>query len=260
MLDEKKPVLDRDDHDGCYDEPGCCGHAGHDPRRFHHIGKFILMILVLVFLTGIIIVSILRDRIVNQQFRQVTVTGQGRVSYQPDIAIVTLGVQIDKAAKAEDALNQLNDKVNGIIAAISDNASVVSGYSANQQLTVKITDYDKDQTKLNKVIAAASKAGVNQVLNLSFDVSNANDLKQQARVKAIADAKDKSGALAAAAGVELKEISGWYENLVQAPTPYYSSAMGVGMGGGGIGGGGMPQVPSGSREIIIEIGVTYNLE
>ena len=136
-----------------------------------------------------------------------------------------------------------------------DNVSVVGGYNANQQLTVKITDYDKNLGNLNQVIAAASKAGANQILNLSFDASNLSDLKQQARVKAIADAREKSGALAAAAGVELKNIANWWENLIQ-PVPSYNYAMGAGIGGGG----GVPQVPSGSREIIIEIGVTYNIK
>lgn len=267
------------------EEFDCCGHESGEHFELHggphhKIWKFILMLVALIMITGVIVVSILRDRIVSQQFRQVTITGQGKVSYQPDIAIVTLGVQIDKAPKAEDALAQLNNKVNGIISAVKaagvndeniqtqnysvmpqydfkDNVSVVGGYNANQQLTVKIVDYDKDQAKLNRVITAASKAGVNQILNLSFDSSYINNLKQQARVKAIADAKSKSGELAYAAGVQLKDISGWYENLVQAPVPYYSNqAMGSGMGGGG----GVPQVPSGSREIIIEIGVTYNLK
>jgi len=260
----------------------CCSHeaeGGHGQCcSGHRSPKFLILALAIICLAGIVVVSILRDRIVSQQYRQVTVTGQGRLNYQPDIAIVTLGVQIDKAPLAEDALNQLNTKVNSIISALKalgisaeniqtqnysvmpqydykDNVSVVGGYNANQQLTVKITDYDKNLGNLNQVIAAASKAGANQILNLSFDASNLSDLKQQARVKAIADAREKSGALAAAAGVELKNIANWWENLIQ-PVPSYNYAMGAGIGGGG----GVPQVPSGSREIIIEIGVTYNIK
>ena len=43
-----------------------------------------------VLLATIVIVAILRDRIVNQPQWQVSVTGQGKVAYQPDIAVVTL--------------------------------------------------------------------------------------------------------------------------------------------------------------------------
>lgn len=242
--------------------------------------KFILMMTALILAAGIIVVSILRDRIVNQQFRSVTITGQGKVSYSPDLAIITLGVQIDKVAKPEEALNQLNTKVAGIIKAVNaagvkaadiqtqnyslypqydykDNVSSVSGYNANEQLVIKVKDYNQNPDNLNKIIAAASKAGANQVNNLSFDSSKMNDLKQEARVKAIADAKDKSSALAAAAGIKLGEISGWYENLVQ-PISYQTDLGGKGgMGGSGVS---APSTPSSDREVIIEIGVTYNIK
>ncbi len=234
----------------------------------------------LIALVAIVTVAILRDRIVNQQWRTVTVTGQGRVAYNPDLAIVTLGVQIDKVAQADEALNQLNSKVSSIIAAVTaagipaesiqtqnyslypqydykDNISSVSGYNANQQLVIRISGYDQDQGRLSRVIAAASQAGANQVSSLTFDSSVMNDLKQQARLAAITDAKDKSGALADTAGVELRDIVGWYENYVN-PTPAYStmSYNQEGMGGGAVN----PQTPSGEREVVIEVGVTYNIK
>ena len=243
--------------------------------------KFWLMLIGLILLAGIIVISILRDKIVNNSFRQVTINGQGKIAYVPDLAIVTLGVQIDKAARAEDALDQLNAKMENIIKKVKelgilendiqtqnyslypqydykDNISTVSGYNANQQLVIKVTNYDKDPGRLNKVIAAASKAGANQVAGLTFDSSILNELKQKARVEAIKDAKNKSGELAAAAGVELKEIGGWWENTIQ-PLPYSSYADGKG-GMGASGGAIDPQITVGSREIIVEVGVTYNLK
>ncbi|MFA5131199.1 MAG: SIMPL domain-containing protein [Patescibacteria group bacterium] len=243
--------------------------------------RAIMTIIGMLLLAGIITVAILRDRIVNEQFRSVTVTGQGKITYNPDIAVVTLGVQIDKVAKPDEALNQLNAKVASIIAAIKaqgigvenidtqnyslypqydykDNISVVSGYNANEQLVVKVLGYDQNPGKLSAVIAAASKAGANQVNNLAFDATNMNDLKQQARLAAITDAKSKSTALATAAGIHLEDITGWYENLV-SPQPYYA---GADYGKGGMGGAAVssPSTPAGNREVIIEIGVTYNIK
>ncbi|MFZ4631766.1 MAG: SIMPL domain-containing protein [Patescibacteria group bacterium] len=242
--------------------------------------KVYLAFFAMILISGIIGLSIIRDRIVNQQFRSVTVNGQGKVSYIPDLAVVTLGVQIDKVDKADEALNQLNVKVNGIIKAVKelgileeniqtqnyslspqydmnkDNVSVVSGYNANQQLVIKVTNYDKDAGKLNSVIAAASKAGANQINNLNFDSSNINDLKQQARVLAIADAKNKSNSLAGAAGVILEDITGWYENLI-SPVPVYG---GYNQGGMGAGQMSIPGIPISNREVVIEIGVTYNIK
>ncbi|MEI6835716.1 MAG: SIMPL domain-containing protein [Candidatus Falkowbacteria bacterium] len=244
--------------------------------------KTILLLLIILGITATIVISILRDRITNQQFRQVTVTGQGKISYEPDLAIVTLGVQIDKAKTADLALKQLNDKMAKIMAAVyankipeadistsvyslspqydyKDNVSVVSGYNANEQLIIKVRNYDKDQNNLNKIISVATLAGANQVSGLAFDVSNVNDLKQAARIKAIGDAKAKAQVLATAAGVKLKDISSWYENVLQVPSPVYAAGIGGGASGMG-GGGGLPQTPSGLKEIIIEMNLTYNLK
>lgn len=242
-------------------------------------GKGIVIILGMLLLAGIVTVSILRDRIVDQQLRQVTVTGQGRVSYNPDIAIINLGVQIDKAKTAEDALNQLNAKMEKIISAVkaegivdadietenynlspqieyNNNIASTTGYNANQQLSVKVRDFDQNKEKLNKVIGAASKAGTNQINNLTFDSSKLNDLKQQARLLAIKDAREKSLPIAEAAGVKIKNIASWYENIIQ---PQSTDSVG-GMGGGALEKSSAPQVAEGSREVIIEVGINYNIK
>ncbi|MCX6794849.1 MAG: SIMPL domain-containing protein [Candidatus Falkowbacteria bacterium] len=281
MENEKESCCDANENGngdkGCCNDKKCCSHGGGHGHKCH--GS--LLIIGLVLLTAIIITAILRDRIVNQQFKSVTITGQGKVTYTPDLAIVNLGVQIDKVAKPEDALNQLNTKVASIMTAVKavgvapediqtqnytlypqydykDNVSSVSGYNANEQLVIKVSGYDKDQNKLSQVIAAASKAGANQVNNLSFDASNMNELKQEARLKAIADAKAKSTALADSAGVHLQDITGWYENMV-SPMSFYNTAD-YGKGGMGAGGTVAPQTPAGDREVIMEIGVTYNIK
>lgn len=280
--------------DNCSCEEGCCDDDccedeafahGYGEDGFHHghgkrCGKMILAIVGILAIAGIVTVSILRDKIVSSQYRSVTVTGQGRVSYQPDIAILNLGVQIDKAASAEEALNQLNAKMVAIVNAVKslgvdeadiqtqnyslypqydykDNVSVVAGYNANQQVIVKVLAYDKDPEKLSRIIGAASKAGINQVNSLSFDASNMNDLKQQAKLQAIADAKVRGQVLADAAGVELKEITGWYENYTN-PSPVY---MDYGKGGMETANASYAaNIPSGNREVIIEMNISYNIK
>src|SRR6185436_13714085 len=117
--------------------------------------KTILVLLAMLLLGSIVIVSILRDRIVNYPQWQVTVTGQGKVSYTPDIANISLGVQVDKVPSAQGALQQLNTKIAKVVQAIQgagipaediltqnyslypqydykDNVTVASGYNANQ--------------------------------------------------------------------------------------------------------------------------------
>lgn len=241
--------------------------------------KLIIGLIAILVVGGIVIVSILRDRLVNVPQWTVTVTGQGKVKYQPDIADINLGVQIDKVGKAEDALNQLNGKMTKVLKAIKDagiagddiqtqsyslypqydfvdNRSILSGYSANQQLLVKLRNITADDTSVAKVIAAATAAGANQVNSVSFEASNIEDLKQQARIKAIEDARQKADGLAVAAGVRLKQVVGWWENLVQMPmnSQYFAD------GKGGAGGALTSTVTSGSPEIIIEVGVNYRLK
>ena len=100
------------------------------------------------------------------------------------------------------------------------------------------------------------------MLGIVFDVSNLEQLKQQARVAAIADAKSKAGAQAQAAGVSLGDIMGWWENVIQSPdSAAYAASGDMGKGGAGGSGGGAvyPVLPSGSQEIIIEVSLNYRI-
>lgn len=223
-------------------------------------------------------VSSKKDNYTNQ----VTVVGQGRVSYQPDTATVNLGVQIDKAPKADQALEQLNQKIMAITAAVkklgvsemniqtqnyslypqydypASGISTVSGYNANQQMAIKVENITDNAKLVNQIIDAASKAGANQITGVDFSSSKLNELKQEARLKALEDARAKAPELAKSAGVGLGKIIGWYENLVQSPES--SSYYGVGgMGGASDGKGGGASVTNGGQEIIIEVGVNYRI-
>lgn len=254
------------------DDKACCG---------QHQGHWAVKLTAILALCAIIIVAMLRDKIVNNQFRQITAMGQGKVTYVPDTATVTLGVQIDKMPQADQALGTLNSRMDKVLAAIKaagvpeadintrnyslvpqydykDNVSTVGGYNANQQLSVKIKDLQNNRALLNKVIAEAGKAGANQVNGINFEAANMDDIKQEARVKAIADAKSKAAGLAQAAGVRLGKIMNWYENFVKGGTAYGSYYEG-GIGGGG-GGAPMPQVSINDNEVIVEIGVSYQIK
>lgn len=290
-------------------------------------GRGLVKIIGILALCAIIIVALLRDRIVNERFKQITAIGQGKITYVPDTAVISLGAQVDRVPKAEDALNQLNDKIDkikkAVIAvgvkeedittsnysltpqydyrvesaviskasvptpakdvAVSSGASVgsaeiapmpasvsapvssgekvltVIGYTANQQLTIKVRDIANNNNLLNKAIAEAGKAGSNQINGVSFEASNLESLKQQGRVKAIEDAKGKAKELAGAAGVRLGDISGWYENFV-GPSPYGATDSAMYAKGGVGGGGSMPQVSAGNNELVVEVGVTYDIK
>jgi uncharacterized protein YggE len=251
----------------CKGKFGCCQKS-----------KIVILLVGMVLLTIIVLSAILRDRIVSQQFRQVTAIGQGKVSYSPDIASINLGVQLDKVPNATKGLEDLNKKIAEIIKVVTEqgvavediqtqnyvlyplietnyqNISTTTGYNISQQLIVRVKDYDTNPDRLNLIISLASKAGANQISNLFFDSTKMNQLKQEARIQAIKDAKEKGLVLAQTAGEKINNIGSWYENVIQ-PQPMYAGGMG-GYGGGG----GMTQITPSNREVIVEMNVTFNLK
>lgn len=241
--------------------------------------KIVLSLVGILLVGAVVITALLRERIVSPEDNQVVVTGQGKVSYQPDIAVVTLGVQIDKADTAESALAQLNEKINKVVVAVEEagidkknvqtqayslypqydfinGRSVQSGYSATQKLSIKVENIQENADVVSMVIAQAGKAGVNQVEGVSFDVSSVSDLRQQARILAVADAKSKASELSQVTGTRLGKIIGWYENVIGSPEPQPVYSLGL----GGSAKESAPNIPTGTQEIVVEMGLNYEVK
>ena len=124
---------------------------------------------------------------------------------------------------------------------------------------MKVEGVDKDPELAGRVVSAANGAGVNNISGIDFNVSSLGDLKQQARIKAITDAKSKANDLFKAAGVKPGKITSWYENTIT--TPDSQNNYGYGMGGAeGAPKAAPAQVPSGTQEIVIEVGVNYEVK
>lgn len=234
----------------------------------------------MLLLAGIVVTAIVRDRIVNSPWREVSITGTGKVAYTPDIALITLGVHVEDGT-AQNALTRLNTIVNAVTPAIeelgipAENISTqnfnvypqyyypegsparISGYTADQQLLVKVS-IAESQDIVAKVIETASAKGANQVLGVSFDASNLEDLKHEALLKAIADAEGRAEETADAAGIKLGNISGWWQNQVYIPGKMGAYGYG-GYGGEMGGGGGTPLITSGGQEIVVEVNVNYKI-
>lgn len=246
--------------------------------------KFIITIVGVLALTAVVIVGLLQTRINNPQLNVVSVTGRGKVTVVPDTANITLGVNTYKVATAKEALEKTTSKINAIITAIKetnlvepsdiqtttyslnpqieyiDQASKVVGYSANQQVTVKIKAIDTNKTAIDAIIDLATKQGADTVGQVIFSSSKIEEYKQQARILSIADAKQKAGETSRAVGVELGEITGWYENYIEQP--FNSGLYADGKGGAGIGGGPVdqPGVQTGLLEVVIEMNLNYKIK
>ncbi len=166
----------------------------------------------------------------------ISVTGEATVSVPPDQAQIDGGVTSDAktAREASDANNAAMGKVllalkgAGIdekdyqtsrlslqpqYAPNRSGPSPVVGYRASNRVTVKL----RDVTKVAAIIDVLVGAGANELGGINFVVSQASKLLDDAREKAIADARRKAESYAKAAGVTLGEPLGISEDGGAAP-------------------------------------------
>lgn len=163
------------------------------------------------------------------------VSGEGKVSISPDIAVLSLGVVANGATVkvAQDAINASINKISEAVKSLgvekgdirttnyninpnydfTTGSQRITGYNANTTLTVKVKNLDK----INDVIDAATKNGANQVNGLSFDVSDRTRAENEAREKAVSDAKKKAEQAAKVAGFKLGRLINYQENLGEPP-------------------------------------------
>ena len=249
--------------------------------------SFFLIAIGLVLITVVAVVSLLRERIVSPIQNQVTVYGTGKVEYKPNTANVTLGVRVDRAGSAGEALEQLNVKIKKINDAVlalgipaddiktqnynlypnydyKDGISRVSGYNANQNIIIKVRKVDENLESVNKVVAVAGDNGTNEIQGVNYYIDDISVLKQKARILALEDARKKAGALAKAAGIRrLGKVVSWYED---APMPvdnyaYSDAPMAMGMGGFAEAKSSTPpQISSGTQDIVVNMGVNFEVK
>src|SRR3989338_678235 len=180
----------------------------------------------------------------------ITITGEGKITAIPDIATVEVGVITDKSDVVA-AQKENTEKVNTLIKKVKDigvedkdiqttnyqiypqydytsGRQTLRGYQVSQSVRIKIRDLGKIGTMLSSVGAS----GANQVSGVSFTIDEPEALRQQAREKALDNAREKAEALAKRAGVKLGKIVSFSESGGGAPpVPYYGRAEALGLGG-----------------------------
>jgi uncharacterized protein YggE len=155
----------------------------------------------------------------------ISVTGEASISVPPDRAEIDAGVTTD-AKTAREASDANNVAMGKVIAALKSSGidekdvqtsrislqpqysasgpdrrgpTTVVGYRASNRVSIRL----KDVTKVAGVIDTLVGAGANDIGNINFMVSNASKLLDDAREKAVADARRKAEIYAKAAGVTL---------------------------------------------------------
>jgi uncharacterized protein len=158
--------------------------------------------------------------------RLITVSATGYAYAEPDRARVSSGVA-SEADTAREALTANTNKMKEVVAALKEagidpkdiqtsnfsveprytnpqdgSPSKIDGYRVSNQVTVLVRDVKAIGTLVDKL----ASVGANQIYGLTFEVSQAETLKDDARKEAVGNARRRAELLAVAAGAEVGEV------------------------------------------------------
>lgn len=206
--------------------------------------------------------------------QEITVTGEGKTFVKPDIALVSLGVQTE-ARSSVDAVNHNNEKMNAIIKAIKESGveekdiktslynlspvydypqqgRVFKGYSLDQQIQVKIRNFDK----ISEILDKATANGANTIGDLQFTVDDMEKVRAMAREEAIKQAKEKAVNLSKQSGLRLVKLVNILEGFAPVPQPLYEKSVRTLEAIGGA----APDIQPGQSEITTTVYLTYRVK
>jgi len=198
------------------------------------------------------------------------VSGEGRVSAPPDVAIVRLGASA-KAATVSEASAQVAEAMNRILDSLRDNGvreediqtiqfsiypeedyhngrPILLGFRVTHIIRAKVREVDRAGEVIDDAIQAAGN--LLEVRGISFTIDDPTALQAQARERAMANAKAKAEQLARLAGVSLGPPIFISEGAVSLPVPKPLPALERG------GEAAMPIAP-GELEVVVHVQVNY---
>ncbi len=193
------------------------------------------------------------NSITTQKTDSFSVTGEGKVKITPDSATVSVGVEAE-GLTAQEAQSKMNENINKVVSSLKvlgikeeeiqtenynvyeapeemrpqslslegpTKSKIATTYRANTNITVKV----KDISLANRVLDVATQNGATQVGGVQFETADQSTAENEARKKAVEDAKKKAEMAASTAGFKLGKIINYSENLGGYPMPYGVSKM-----------------------------------
>jgi uncharacterized protein YggE len=167
----------------------------------------------------------------NDNVSKIICNGEGKTTAAPDVVTITLGVEtrnVSASAAAAENAKLMNSTINALLSAGLKKKDVqTSHYSLTTQTDenpVPTTGTEKNKTppefvatnqvtaKMNvtenigKVLDAATTAGSNSVMGISFDLRDPKPQMDKALANAVNDSRRKAEIMAATARVKLGKI------------------------------------------------------
>lgn len=214
-------------------------------------------IIVLLIVVRILNISYPISVVSTNRSSEFSVVGEGKVDVRPDTALVDVGISVSNAISVDEAqrqINEVNNKIVNVLKSLGiqkkdiatsnysiypyyDSSSKITGYNGNVTVSIKVRSIQMTP----KIIEAATNAGANQVQGTQFVVENPEKYREQARSKAIENAKKQAALLSKSLGIKLGKITNAVESSpVQSRVLYEAQ---------GYGGGAEPQLEPGTQTI-----------
>lgn len=202
-----------------------------------------------------------------------TIEGEGKISAQPTLAQISFGL-LSEGTDVAKIQAENSTKMNQMIASvktlgIDDKDIQTSQYSINPQYdytngTTKLKGYQisqnvslklRDLSKIGDVLTRVGQLGGNQVNGPTFTIDDPTALNQEARLKALEDARKKAEALSSVLGVRVGRVVTFTESVggMNPPTPmmYRADVANEAFGGAA------PTIQSGSLDVVSRVSVTF---
>lgn len=227
----------------------------------------------------------------------ISVNGKGEIPTKPDIATFTYSIN-EKAKTVEAAQDAASAKANKVLEALktagvseadlkqtnyninpeydyvqtpcyqtaiyppvpcSNGKSVLKGYEVTQSVEVKV----RDLAKAGSLFQTVGTLGVSNVYGLVFSIDKIDEVKEQARLMAVADAKQSAEKLAKQLGVTLVRITSFYDQCSYGcyGDMYYGresvAPMAAGSANSKVE---APSIPAGEQKIQSNVTITYEIK
>jgi hypothetical protein len=214
----------------------------------------------------------------------IRVTGTGKISAAPDIAELNVGV-VSHASTARQALAANSEAMTALLETIKQHGvaakdmqttqfQVMPEYSQprpgapaggdNAEFVPRVVGYRvvtsvqvtaRDISRLGALLDAVVQAGANQMYGISFRIDHPEKLLDEARKRAMADAKRKADLLAGEAGV----VVGWPRRIEESsgtvPQPRMMYQPGARMAAAA-----PVPIAAGEQELSVTVHVAYDLK
>ncbi|MDI6857288.1 MAG: SIMPL domain-containing protein [Dehalococcoidia bacterium] len=204
----------------------------------------------------------------------IAVTGEGKASGPPDVVVLTLGVSV-LAPTVKEARDQATDAMSKVVDSLKSNGvedkdiqtsqfsiypeydyregeDTLRGYRLTNVATAKLRDIDRTGEALDEAVAAGGD--LTNVQGISFTIDDPDELRDQAREEAVADAKAKAERLAELSGVGLGKVISISESF-GAPPPIPLARDAIAESGEGA-----TPIEPGELDVVLTVEVVYAID